>query len=255
MSNDESDLEELLDDGMERIRAALDASENGELPNETAESVRESADAVAEEVADASFDELLTASGFEGDSDDVAPADLPMVMQDADPDSVLSLRHLLELADLSDTWSDLDDEERLDRLERIGGDETTDDSGRSVRDLLSAVLSADESGEATADERNGDGEGSESEEADDGESDGEEGEEDEEDDSSTVEEFRSLFDAIKGSDEETEEADGEESEESDGWSESGGRSRRRATSRHSTMPSSRSDMGSRKRHSTVRGKD
>ena len=124
MKNDESNLEELLDDGMRRIRTALDASENGELPDEEAESVRESADAVAERVTDASLGELLTASGFEDDSDDVAPADLPMPMQDADPDAMLDLRHILELTDLSETWSDLDAEERLDRLERIGGDTT-----------------------------------------------------------------------------------------------------------------------------------
>jgi hypothetical protein len=248
MNSDESDLEELLDDGMERIRTVLDASENGDLPDEEAESVRESADAIAERVTDASLGELLTASGFDDDSDDVAPADLPMLMQDADPDAMLDLRHMLELTNLSDAWSDLDDEERLDRLERIGED-TTDDSHRSVRDLLSGVLSRGESDEATADNEKSEGP----------ESEGEEGE-DSDEDVPTVEEFRSLVNDIKESgDESGEQAEGAEErgteDHSEGGSESGGRSRRRATSRHSTMPSSRSDMGSRKRHSTVRGKD
>lgn len=256
MNNDESDLEELLDDGMGRIRTALDVSENGDLPDEEAESVHESADAIAERVTDASLGELLTASGFDDDSDDVAPADLPMLMQDADPDAMLDLRHMLELTNLSDAWSDLDDEERFDRLKRIGED-TTDDSRRSVRDLLSGVLSRGESDEATADNEKSEGPESEAPEGDDSED--EEGEDGDED-VPTVEEFRSLVNDIKESgDESGEQAEGAEEREtedhSEGGSESEGRSRRRATSRHSTMPSSRSDMGSRKRHSTVRGKD
>ncbi|WP_227380825.1 hypothetical protein [Haladaptatus halobius] len=77
---------------MERIWTTLDAVEDDELPDETAESMYETVDAINEEVTNASLDELLTATGFANESDDVAPADLPMMMEDADSDAVLSLR-------------------------------------------------------------------------------------------------------------------------------------------------------------------
>ncbi len=251
MSNDESDLERRLEDGMAEIRSALDATDGDELPDETAESVRESADAVAEELADASLGELLTASGFEDDSDDVTPADLPMLMQDADTDSVLSLRHLLELADLSDEWSNLDDDERLGRLERIGGDETTDDRGRSVSDLLSSVFSLGSSDKKeTAEAENG------HEETRDGEDDEDEAESEFLSTENAIAEFSSLFDSIRGDDdEEKEEEEDDDSEADTGGKSGGGSGHGRPTDMHSTMPSSRSDMGSRKRHSTVRKKN
>ncbi|KZN25080.1 hypothetical protein A4G99_00645 [Haladaptatus sp. R4] len=243
MTNDDPDLERRLEDGMEEIRSTLDATDGDELSDEAGESVRERADAVAEAVSDASLGELLTASGFENDSEDVTPADLPMLMQDADADAVLSLRHLLEMADLSDEWSNLDAEGRLERLERIGEDETEDDGNRSVSDLLSSVFSLGSSDET----ENADGT------ADDGE------ESDESEFLSTedaVEEFSSLFGRLKGDEEAEDDADevdddedGAEDEEDDGGPGRGG-----ATDMYSTMPSSRSDMGSRKRHSTVRKK-
>ncbi|MGA9402518.1 hypothetical protein [Haladaptatus sp.] len=248
MTNDDPDLERRLEDGMEEIRSALDATDGDELPNETAESVRERTDAVAEAVSDAPLGELLTASGFEHDSADVTPADLPMLMQDADADAVLSLRHLLEMADLSDEWSNLDAEERLDRLERIGGDGMEDDGSRSVSDLLSSVFSLGSSDETenegdvgANEEGSSDEEGSEHEDAENGEFLSTE---------DAVEEFSSLFGRLKGDEEAEDDADEAEDEEDDGDPGRGG-----ATDMHSTMPSSRSDMDSRKRHSTVRGKN
>ncbi|WP_458188782.1 hypothetical protein [Haladaptatus sp. NG-WS-4] len=281
MSNDESNLEKLLADGMDRVRTALDAVEDGELPDEKADAVRETADAVAEEVDDASLDELLTAAGFEDVSDDVAPPELPILIQDADADAVLGLRNLLELADLSEKWSTLDETERIDRLERIGGDGTSSDDGRSVSDLLSSVLSTGDSDEETSekgsegDESEGDEETeseedetesdeTESSEGSEGDGDGEtETEEEENEESSSVKEslteLRSLFDAAGGedesADEETEETE-EESDEEESDDESGRDSGSGgSTSGVSTMPSSRPDMGGTSRHSTMPDKN
>jgi hypothetical protein len=250
MSNDNSDIERLLADGVEEIRTALDDVEGGELPDEKTESVRETADAAAEAVADASLDELLTATGFEDTADDVAPADLPRVMQDADTDAVLGLRRLLELADLSEEWSGLDAEERIDRLERIDGDAPSSDGGRSVSDLLSTLFSTTDSDEAAteegSEEANGEGDKTESEDAD-----------GEEDDSSSTEEtlaeLRSLFDAAGLGDPDDEAAEAtEETEEEPADEGGGGRGERaRVTTKVSTMPSSRSDMGRSARPSTM----
>ncbi|GAA0222264.1 hypothetical protein ACFFQF_08095 [Haladaptatus pallidirubidus] len=261
MSTDDSDLYQLLGEGMERIRTALDAVEDDELSDGEADSVRETADAVAEEVADASLDELLAATGFEDVSDDVAPPDIPILIQEADPDAVLGLRHLLEMADLSEEWPELDAGERIDRLERIAGDETSGEDDRSMSDLLSAVLSSENSDEATTEEEteSEDDAGNEDDEAESDET-GSEGDEatEKEDESSAVEEtlteLRSLFkEAGSGDgDEETAEA-AAEPDEGSGRGRGGGR--QRATTRTSTMPSSRSDMGGSSRHSTMPDKN
>ncbi|WP_227380728.1 hypothetical protein [Haladaptatus halobius] len=252
MSNDESNLEQLLTDGMERIQTALDAVEDDELPDEKAESVHDTVDAIDEEIANASLDELLTATGFANVSDDIAPTDLPIVMQDADPDAVLDLRRVLELADLSNEWSNLDAEERVKRLQCIGGDETSSASERSVSDLLSAVLptfSSDE--ETTTEARNKDEvEGDETEA---------ESEDDEEDESSstekTIAKLRSLFDAAGlGEKDNTDEETVEEPEEEQD-SGHGGSDRGQVTTNVSTMPSSRPDMGRSTRHSTISNKN
>lgn len=253
MSNDEPDLKQLLADGVEKIRTALDTAEDDELPDGKAESVRETADATAEAVADASLDELLAATGFEDTSDDVAPADLPRLMQDADTDAVLGLRRLLELADLSEEWSGLDAKGRIDRLERIDGDAPSSDGDRSVSDLLSTVFSTADSDEEE-----------ETTEAESEETEPEDGAEDESSATEeTLAELRSLFDAAGlggGGDADKEAADAaevtEDTEEEPEESGGGGRGEReRVTTKVSTMPSSRSDMDRSARPSTMPDKN
>ncbi|WP_227352947.1 hypothetical protein [Haladaptatus salinisoli] len=257
MSNDESDLERLLADGVEEIRTALDGVEDDELPDEEAESVRETADAAAEAVADASFDELLAATGFGDTSDDVAPADLPRLMQDADADAVLGLRRLLELADLSEEWSDLDAGERIDRLERIDGDASSGGGDRSVSDLLSTVFSTRDSGEeAATDEASEEADGERDGEESDANGDEVESEDGEEDAASATEgtlaELRSLFDAAGlGDDADDEAADATEETEDEPVDVGGRGERERVTTKVSTVPSSRSDVGRTARPSTM----
>ncbi|WP_433623831.1 hypothetical protein [Halomicrococcus sp. NG-SE-24] len=259
MTNAESDLEQHLTDAKEQIRTTLDAVEDDELPDEKAESVHDTINAVDDEVADASFDELLTSTGFTNISDDIDPTDLPMVMQDADPDAVLDLRHVLELADLSNEWSSLDAEERVERLERIGGDETSNTGDRSVSDLLSAVLPKFGSDEETTTEERSDDEV----DGDKPEAESENGEEDESSSTEeTIAELRSLFDAARSDEDddtdgetaEDDDTDEETAEETEG-DERGGSGRGRVTTNVSTVPSSRSDMGRSTRHSTMPDKN
>ncbi|MFC6724109.1 hypothetical protein ACFQE1_06920, partial [Halobium palmae] len=139
------------------------------------------------------------------------PTDLPALMQDAPADAVLRLRRLLELAELGDEWADLDDDERLDRLERIVGDDPgeAEERSRSLGDLLSAVWSVDDEGSeaettddaGSADDAEGEGTSGAETEASDAESTATEGETSDADSPDAADDPDAAGDADEGDEE------------------------------------------------------
>lgn len=266
-----TDLEAALSEARERAETALDATTDGTLPDEEADAVRAQVERVADATADATFDELLRAAGFENLPEDVSPTDVPNLVQEASSETVIELRRLLEMADLGETWTDLDEEERLARLERIvrsdGADAgEDDDDSRSVGELLSTVWSTAESeDDGEVDESGGETEESTVDGTDESETTADEsgtdliealGDGDSFDEE--MARLRSRLEAIvenAGDAEETDEEADEEVEEEAERDESGRSSSGDSRSRLSLVPSSRSDMGRSTRLSTTwRGK-
>lgn len=269
-------VEELTDpfqEALDRAEAALDGREDGEIPAEAAEEFRDSAEDVAAAVSEASMDSLLAASGM-AEHEEVSAVDVPEILSSADPESVQRLHRLLVVASLGDAWPD-DDDELAGRLESITGDGPIDgEHSRDITSLLSDVLSIGDGSEA---EGESDAERSEGEsEADATEADSEAAETDSEStetdtDSSGLPDVEGLLAELRGdvegaaekgkglvgdADEEVEaEAAVEDGDEDDEDSGRGGRKRFGGSrGRFSTVPSSRGDMGKRKRFSTMKSR-
>ncbi|MDS0299976.1 hypothetical protein NDI76_14605 [Halogeometricum sp. S1BR25-6] len=198
------------------------AEGDDELDGERAETLRDPAERLADALSEASLSELLAVTGFEDAPDDVSPVDLPAVIRDADPDAIVELRTLLQLADLGESWSDLSAEERAVRVDRVVGDaQTADDGGVALEeyiDRLGHILGGDEaSGGDESTESDADGQTPDSEAAD--ATDAEDEDPNAEDDSAAEDAVEAVVgaaaDAMAGDEDEESADDGGESEDAE----------------------------------------
>lgn len=143
--NASDELPDRVDETMDRIESVLadlgdeegpdGADRATALPSSDRADLREAVESVGDAVASATFDDLLGAAGFDDHSGDLTPADLPRLMREADSETVVRLRRLLELGDLADAWDDLTDAELIERFESLAGPAADEEDASPAPDL------------------------------------------------------------------------------------------------------------------------
>ena len=128
MTDSDSELATAYDEAYDAAERAYAEGDGDSLSEEAEEELRDPTERLADALSEASLSELLEVAGFEDAPDDVSAVDLPAVIADADPNAIVELRTLLQLADLGESWSDLSAEDRADRVDRVVVDAETADS-------------------------------------------------------------------------------------------------------------------------------
>ncbi|SFR49718.1 hypothetical protein [Halogeometricum limi] len=245
----------------ERVQADVDGES---LPDDGADELRESTERVATAVSEASLSELLSVAGFDDVPDDASPTDLPTVIRDADPEAIVRLRTLLQLADLGDAWDELDETERVARLDDAVADEAESGGFDQLKEYLGRLGGFGEDESAAESEGTEDGA---DETGDDVDETGDDVDETGDDAGDGDDELLELQDHLgrlrQFLEDDSASADADAAESDDGAddepaADADDERPRQSTAgsggRLSTVPGSRSDMGKSTRFSSIRGR-